>query len=170
MKRSMPGVLLFVSVLQGIFPLALAATPGERATQQDARKSLDRFNKEFISACVRMDHQADAAFWADDGADLIEGMAPMIGKAKITQWLDGLTPQLAGAKMIYCTIDWQEIKIEGNLAYEWGINRQKIEFPPPQRPFEGVGKILLILKRQPDGSWKVEVESWNSNPRPEEKP
>jgi ketosteroid isomerase-like protein len=71
--------------------------------------------------------------------------------------------------MLYCTVDWRDIQIDGNLAYEWGINRQKIEFPPPKKTFENEGKILLILKRQADGQWKIALESWNSNPRPQER-
>jgi ketosteroid isomerase-like protein len=155
---------LFVLLPLGLFVRSAKARADKTDSEQEARKSLDAFNKEFIDACVRMDHVADAAFWADDGTDLIEGMDPMVGKTKITEWLKSLTPMLAHAKMDYCTIDWQDIRIHGDLVYEWGINRQKIEFPPPQEPFVGAGKILLILKRQLSGSWKVEVESWNSLP------
>jgi len=140
------------------------------SADQDARKSLDTFNLAFTGACQKMDHPAAAALWADDGADLLPGMAPMIGKTKIADWLNGLTPQLAGAKMAYCTVDWQDIQIHGDLAYEWGINRQKIEFPPPKQSFENEGKILLILKRQANGSWKIALESWNSNPQREQRP
>jgi hypothetical protein len=52
--------------------------------------------------------------------------AIVIRKAKISAWLDSLTPQLAGAKMIYCSVDRKDIQIHGDLAYEWGINRQRI--------------------------------------------
>lgn len=140
------------------------------STEQDARKALDAFNQGFIAACQKMDQPATAAMWADDGADLIQGMQPMIGKVKISEWLNGVTTQLAGAKMISCTVDWQDIQIHGDLAYEWGLNRQKIEFPAPRKPFEGAGKILLIVKRQPGGEWKIAVETWNSLPPPEQKP
>ncbi|SRR5579875_202470 len=145
---------------------APAAEASGQGGQVEARKSLDAFNQEFISACQRMDHKADAALWTDDGVDLLPGLEPMVGKAKISAWLDSLTPQLAGAKMQHCTVEWQDIQIHGDLAYEWGINRQKIDFPPPKKSFEGNGKILLILKRQHDGSWKVALESWNANPQP----
>jgi ketosteroid isomerase-like protein len=138
------------------------------SVDEERNAKLAEFNKEFISACEHMDNRATAALWTDDGADLLPGMAPMVGKAKISEWLDGLTPQLSGAKMLYCTIDWKEIRIHGDLAYEWGINRQKIEFPPPKKSFENEGKILLILKRQADASWKIALESWNSNPGPQE--
>ena len=57
------------------------------------------------------------------------------------------------------------VRFHGDLSYEF--NRQKIEFPPPKKPFEGKGKILLILKRQSDGQWKIALESWNRNPLPE---
>jgi ketosteroid isomerase-like protein len=143
---------------------------GKISAGQDPRKSLDTFNREFIGACQRMDHPAAAALWADDGVDLLPGIAPMIGKAKISEWLNGLTPRLAGGKMAYCTVDWKDVQIQGDLAYEWGINRQKIEFPPPQQTIAGEGKILLILKRQADGSWKIALESWNSNPPSEQHP
>ncbi len=145
------------------------ATPKRaRAEDPEARRAVDSFNREFIGACQKMDHPASAALWAADGVDLLPGMQPMLGQPKIAEWLNSLTPQLAGAKVIYCTVDWQDIQVHGDIAYEWGINRQKIEFPAPQKPFVGEGKILLILKRQSDASWKIALESWNSNPQPRE--
>lgn len=168
MRRNLQVVVLAL-LLAAILARAFARPPRTVSAGQDAQKSLDAFNQEFVAACQRMDHKADAAFWTEDGVDLLPGLAPMVGKAKISAWLDSLTPQLAGAKMQYCTVDWQDIQIHGDLSYEWGINRQKIEFPPPRKPFEGNGKILLILKRQQDGSWKVALEAWNGNPQPSDK-
>ena len=168
MKKTVPVTLAFGLMLSGI--LMFAKPIRSLSEDQDARKSLDAFNQKFIEACQRMDHPAAATFWAEDGADLLPGMAPMVGKAKISEWLNGLTPQLAGAKMVYCTVDWQDVQIHGDLAYEWGINRQKIDFPPPKKSFENEGKIVLILKRQSDGSWKIALESWNANPQAQEKP
>src|SRR5262249_54470258 len=137
---------------------------GEKAvTEQDVRASVDEFNRRYDAACQKMDHPATIAMWAEDGTDLIQGLAPMVGRAKISAWLSDLEKQMPGAKMIYCTVDWRDIQIHGDVAYEWGINRQKVAFPPPQKPFEGAGKILLILKRT-GGEWKIAVESWNSLP------
>ena len=165
-KRLQVGLLLVLMRPLTQAVSVFAASPQAVQPEQEARKALEPFNQKFIDACRNMDHQAAAALWADDGVDLLPGMAPITGKTKISQWLDSLTPQLAGAKMVYCTVDWQDVQIHGDLAYEWGINRQKIELPPPKKPFEGEGKILLILKRQSDGGWKIALESWNSNPLP----
>src|SRR5215831_2343003 len=145
--------------------LMLAALPARRAAGavagEDGRKSVEQFNQRWIAACQKMDRPTTVAMWAEDGTDLIQGLEPMVGKAKIAAWLSDLEKQMPGAKMVYCTVDWQDIQIHGDVAYEWGINGQKVEFPPPQKPFEGAGKILLILKRE-KGEWKVAVESWNS--------
>jgi len=157
------GVLLALS-LSAVSRMAFAGSGETSPPDQEARRSLDAFNREFVGACQRMDHRAGAALWAEDGVDLLPEMLPMTGKTNIAAWLDSLTPQMAGAKMLSCTIDWQDIQIHGNIAYEWGINREKIDFPPPKGRFENEGKILLILKHQRDDSWKIALESWNSNP------
>jgi uncharacterized protein (TIGR02246 family) len=165
-KRSQGGYL-FTAVLLGSLILEPSGLAQNASPKQDAREALEAFNKQFIAACQHMDQSAAAALWAEDGADLLPGMAPMTGKKTISEWLNSLTPQLAGAKMLYCTVDWRDIQIDGDLAYEWGINRQKLESPPPKKTFESEGKILLILKRQADGQWKIALESWNSNPQPQ---
>jgi ketosteroid isomerase-like protein len=162
-RSALVAVVLFAALA-----CAAAMASTKTSASDDARKALDAFNQQYVSACQQMDNAATAAMWGDDGADLIQGMAPMVGKKTISDWLNGLTPQLAGAKMVYCTVDWKDVQVRGDFAYEWGINRQKIEFPPPQKPFESEGKILLILKRQPGGSWNIAVETWSANPAPQQ--
>ena len=153
----------------GLVWSALAAAAGAQAPAGAdtvaARRAVDALNAKEVQACQAMDNAASAELWADDGVDLIQGLAPMVGKAVIAAWLNGLTPGLKGAKMVYCTIDWKRITVQGDWAYEWGVNRQRIEFPPPQPPFESEGKITLVLKRQAGGEWKIELESWNSSPK-----
>lgn len=148
-------------------PLSVSMSPKASAADGTALQSLVTFNQTLVTACDKMDQQTTASLWADDGVDLIQGLQPMIGKKVIADWLEGLPAQLQGAKMLYCKVDWRDIKIEGDIAYEWAITRQKIELPAPHDPVESEGKMLLILKRRPDGAWKQEVESWNSNPEPE---
>lgn len=154
--------------LAGVAICGLAVAPGALGAQAPAnaaRDSVEALDAKEVKACREMDNAASASLWADDGVDLIQGLQPMVGKATIAAWLNGLTPGLKGAKMIYCTIDWKQITVEGDWAYEWGVNRQRIEFPSPQAPFESEGKITLVLKRQTGGDWKIELESWNSSPK-----
>ncbi len=157
-----PVVLFLFSV--PALAVSQAKTASKTALGVTANEGVNALNQKEAEACRKMDQSASAALWADDGVDLIQGLQPMVGKAAISKWLDGLTVQTRGAKMDYCTIDWKQVKIQGDWVYEWGITRQKIEFPPPQKSFESEGKMLLILKRQQNDSWKIELESWNSSP------
>lgn len=145
-----------------VLPLAIA--PRIAHARTSARQAIDALNRKEADACRTMDNALTKTLWADDGVDLIQGLQPMVGKKAISDWLDSLAPQLKGANMEYCKIEWHDLKISGGWAYEWGITRQKIDPPAGQKPFESDGKMLLILKRQPDGAWKVELESWNSLP------
>ncbi len=143
----------------------LAFAMREPSDDQNARKSVDALNQEIVRACQQRDFDATAALWADNGVDLLPGLEPMVAKPKITAWLDSLRPNLLGAKMAYCTIDWQDIQVHGEVAYEWGINRQLIEYPAPRKSTPTEGKIVFILRRQGNGSWKIVLESWNGNPQ-----
>jgi ketosteroid isomerase-like protein len=116
-----------------------------------------------------MDHKAAIDMWADDGVDLLPGMDPMIGKDTIAAWLNGLDAQMKGAKVTQCDVDWQLIQVAGTVAYEWGINTQTVSVPDHPEPFKNKGKITLVLRKQLDGTWKQELESWNSSPQPNNK-
>lgn len=158
-------ILIFAAVA-----LALSAPGQDASSTPEAGEALDKFNQQFVAACQKMDTAAIAAMWAENGVDLQPGMEPLEGKAKITEWLNGLTKTLGGAKMERCAIEWHDLQIQGDLAYEWGVTAQKVVFPAPKPPSEGMGKIVLILRRQEDRSWKIMLESWTSMPDPEKKP
>ncbi len=55
------------------------------------------------------------------------------------------------------TIDPVRIKIEGDTAYQAAIWTAKIK-----ETGESVGgNVLTVLERQPDGTWKTKLHSWN---------
>lgn len=164
MKKNLLLTCILPLLWSGIACSQSSHAPDSQATAGD-RKGVDDFNRVFIDSCRTMNHAQAAELWADDGVDLLPGMDPMIGKAAISTWLNGLTEQMKGAKMLQCDIDWQKIQVSGNTAYEWGINTQTVSIPSQSEPFKNKGKITLILRKQTDGSWKVALESWNSSPQ-----
>ena len=49
----------------------------------------------------------------------------------------------------------QEVKVLGDRAFQWGTYQQRLR---PRAGGEAVrtsGKLMRILQRQPDGSWKI---------------
>jgi ketosteroid isomerase-like protein len=55
---------------------------------------------------------------------------------------------------------------EGNLVTEIGTYKIKVTMPGMQDPMDDHGKYLTIWEKQPDGSLKIKVETWNSDVNP----
>jgi ketosteroid isomerase-like protein len=56
---------------------------------------------------------------------------------------------------------------EGSLGFTWGTYECRPTEPQTSR--NRFGKYLTIWKKQPDGSWKIQVHSQSSNPSPTER-
>ena len=120
--------------------------------------AIREMNRKFIDTGKRMDNAAYLTLWADDAVDLLPGMKPLVGKKAMADWLEGVTAQMRDYKLTEYEIDFQEIKISGDWAFEWGTCRQTVHPPNGGKPMDNPGKILLILHREADGAWKFRQE------------
>jgi metallo-beta-lactamase class B len=91
----------------------------------------------------------------DDVVSLMPGADPTIGKAAAER----LMRQYAAAAPDYETLDysqdWKDLRIEGGFAYEWGIFHSKVRKKPDGTTMEQVNRVMRVLRKQPDGFWKV---------------
>jgi len=61
-------------------------------------------------------------------------------------------------------LDFEEVKFLGDYAFEWGTIRGATR-PKSSGEIEySTYKVMRILKKQPDGEWKVHRSIWNENP------
>jgi uncharacterized protein (TIGR02246 family) len=141
-----------------------ALSPLVDARGGSARQAVEQLNRHFLEAGRRQDDAAVMHLWADDGVDLLPGMQPLVGKAAITRWLDGISQRFHATKVTRYEIHFKQIQINGDWAYEWGTSDEAI-VDPTGKTFENPGKITLILHRQANGQWKIHEEMWNSSPR-----
>ena len=98
------------------------------------------------------------ALMADDVVFLNPGRAPF-GR-------DGFAPGFSAAHQqarIVCVSDLEEVVISGDLAYQRGT------FTVAATPKSGgatnriSGNFLRIYRRQPDGSWSMTIDMFNSD-------
>jgi ketosteroid isomerase-like protein len=66
-------------------------------------------------------------------------------------------------KVTRCNLEILEIDGRDDLAYVRGSYSMTIEPEGAPGPIEDVGKFLDIRKRQSDGSWKIAVDTFNSD-------
>ena len=113
-----------------------------------------------------MDDDMDAAlsYYTDDAISL-PSYEPMIkGKAAIKE--HNMKSHEAGYKMNSMTLNTLEVLSDGDLAYEIGTYKVNMTIPGMPNTMDDNGKYLTVWQKQDDGSWKMKVETWNSDNNP----
>jgi ketosteroid isomerase-like protein len=134
--------------------IAQTATPSPRA-------EIEAFNRRFEDATMRMDNAATLSLWADEGISLLPSTEPIVGKAAISAFLDRVTSEIKGAKMEKFELECFAIEASGDLASEWCNEHQIVLMPGGKPPFDGRGRMLLVLRKGRDGRWLLLREMWN---------
>lgn len=141
--------------------LSLVVSLSTGAQTETASSGIEAFNHRLEDATLRMDNAAMVALWAEDGISLLPVTKPMIGKAAIAEFLDRVTASIPGAKMEKFEMKCFAIEASGDLATEWCNEHQVVQLPGGKPPFDGRGRMLLVLRRGEDGKWRIEREMWN---------
>lgn len=105
------------------------------------------------------------SLWDENGIQMPPNAPAVVGKPAIEK----------GIRESYQALDWEKFTIyleEVKVAGDWGFARGTYSASiSPKAEGETVfidGKYLTILKRQPDGSWKIFRDCFNSNVPPSE--
>ncbi len=125
-----------------------------------------QLDKAIDAATRKMDNAAILALWADDGVSLLPSTKPLVGKPAIGKFLDEVLGSLKGAKMKAFEQECHDIEVSGAWASEWCTEHQLVELPGGKPPFEGWGKLLLVLHKGADGKWRIAREMWNEAVKP----
>jgi len=142
--------------------LILAAWPPVVAqpVADHPRAQIDAFNRKLEEATRRMDNAATMELWADDGISLLPSTPPIVGKAAIGVFLNGVTSQIKGATMLKFEMQCSGMEFSGKMATEWCSEHQVVQMPGGKPPFDGHGRMLLVLRRGADGGWRLLREMW----------
>ena len=117
--------------------------------------------KRFVETYKRGDAAAAADFYTDDAKLLPPNMEMVTGKQAIEDFWK--VAMAMGIRNI--NLEPIEMGYDGDLAYETGVSTINIR-PEGEQATTDRGKYLVVMKRQADGSWKVAVDIWNSDPAP----
>jgi len=133
---------------------------GAQASAERSRAEIEDFNRQFEVATQRMDTAATMELWAEDGISLLPSTKPMVGKAAIRAFMESVMSQLKGARMDRFELHCSGIEIAGEMATEWCGEHQVVRMPDGKPPFDGRGRMLLVLRRDAGGKWRLLREMW----------
>lgn len=176
-------LLIFLCVTIAVGPLAAqkkqraTRPPQSQAEQQqqleDDKVAIERLHDEDIKASLALDVPALESLWTDDIVTMSPGEKAVVGRQANAAKLEAGAASLKNMEIMAFDEQWQEIRIEGDWAYEWGTMSGRMH------PFSGGNEIsylmnvVRVLNRQPDGTWKIARSIYNdANPpvKPAEPP
>lgn len=113
--------------------------------------------EEYLDARVAGDADRWLSLWDEEGVQLFPG-----SRANDMAALHNVTPErFAAVPVNSATIDTSDITIAGGYAIAYG--HFVIERVVGGNPMPFDGKFLTVLRRQPDGAWKIYRDSANAN-------
>jgi ketosteroid isomerase-like protein len=118
-------------------------------------RAIEMLNQHDIDAVMASDTAAIISQWTDDFVVLPPAGPIVRGRRANAEAVERVQEQMRAIEPVEYVVEFEEIKVLGEYAFEWGTYRGSAR---PRSGGETVtysGKLMRILQRQPDGSWKM---------------
>ena len=126
------------------------------------------FNQAYTKAQKTADVNAMASLWAPDAIMMPAGEPAVVGSRQIHAWLTRNQPD-ANVVISNDVSNWKDITVTGDYAFQWAQTFVNIRSRTNDAGVHMSGTALQVLKKQPDGSWKLYRSSWSYEPRKKDK-
>ncbi|MGH9521141.1 MAG: YybH family protein [Terriglobales bacterium] len=151
----------------------------QQQAEAEDRQAIDQLHQDEIDASISFDVDKLAALWDDEIVSLPPHSKPLQGPAANRAYLEAERKALANVDILGYNQEWNEVRMLGDYAYEWGVIHERQRAVNAQQETAIEYNIMRVLKRQPSGSWRIYRQIWNDQrpeakpaekPKPEEKP
>ena len=96
--------------------------------------------------------------FAEDATLMPPNGAVIQGRTAFKEMLESFSPNFTEHN-----INLREIDGYGDKAYAWGNYTETFTVSGVPQPIDDVAKLMFIFRKQPDGSWLIAAEIWNSD-------
>ena len=121
---------------------------------------IEKLHKDDVTATIGRDADALTALWDDDAVLLQPGMPPIIGKEAFHDFMKQALAKSPSVNEVKYVPDIRDIQVAGDVAYEWGYFDAAQKSSDQQTPEKVRAKLLRVMKRQADGSWRFARVMW----------
>jgi uncharacterized protein (TIGR02246 family) len=150
---------VFTGFLLTAAGLVLGACNRPQQADPPADRAVDGIWKEYSASLNAGDIDRWVALWTDDGVQMPPDEAPVVGKEKIRARNGAVLQKFK----FDIGITNQEVQTVGDLAYSRGVYKATLTPKQGGKPIPIDGKYMTILRRQPNGSWRIHRDIFNSN-------
>lgn len=140
--------------------------PEEKASAEQAIRDMA---EEYGAAVAAGDFERFLTFFTEDVVIYPPGEPAVVGKQEFREWSKPLFDNLDMEE----TISYEDLKVAGDWAvgpYRYVFTTTPKEAKEDDETVTEEGKGIVVLRRQPDESWKWSHVAWNRNEPPPREP
>ena len=126
-------------------------------------REIEKLHSLDIAATLSGDQVALSTGWTDDIVILGQGEEPGVGRETILEARARTGAAQPGFRVVTYVPEIKDVTIIDGWAFEWGTFTAGYVVEAAggeEKPLRG--KLLRVLKKQADGSWKVAIGMWNT--------
>ena len=157
------------TILSSVFLIVLFVFPVVviRAEPDETLKAkIEKINAVMAEAMLSGNTEKTLAFYAADVISLPNQSPMLIGIEAIKKSSEEMAN--SGMKVTSFETKTKELKTCGDLVIEIGTYKISLSMTGMEEPMIDYGKYLTVWEKQPDGSLKIKVETWNTDINPME--
>jgi len=157
--RLMIGSTLLLALLAGAACQPAEQPAATKDTSAADLAAITQVRDAYVAAENAGDTAAVAALYAEDGVRMAPDQPAASGRAAIEAQLQQEYSMMA----MELSVASRETKVAGDFGYDVGTHKIKLTPKAGGNAIESVGKHLVTLARQADGSWKITNLIFNSD-------
>ena len=146
------------------FVLVFAAGAVYSQSSGDYKSQIDQLNKDMAQNMLQGNTDKNLAMYTEDAISMPSYEPMHQGLNAIRKASEDMVK--SGWKVNSFEPTTLKIIPNGNMITEIGSYKISMTMPNMDKPMDDQGKYLTIWEKQPDGSLKVKVETWNTDVDP----
>jgi ketosteroid isomerase-like protein len=155
---------LFIRLGFALFMVTLFSISATSQSNDELRDKIVKMNQQMAKAMMEGNSQATLGFYAKDAISLPNYGEMVKGIDAIKKSNDEMMS--SGMKVNSMEFNTVMVNTYGNVVSEIGTYKMNATIPGMANPIDDTGKYLTLWEKQPDGSLKIKVETWNTDKNP----
>jgi uncharacterized protein (TIGR02246 family) len=139
--------------------------PSRQKSSNDAEMvAIEKLHETDMAAAKIHDINTLITLMTDDCILLPPGQEPIRGRDAIWKFMQEQLPENQKYEITEYVQSFEEVKIIGEWAFEWATFHGTYHLKSGGPDLYERSRLFRILRRQPDGSWKVARSIWHGLP------
>jgi ketosteroid isomerase-like protein len=147
--------LLVLTINSCSFPMDTGGPMQSQYNLETELRAIEELNQHDMKAALASDTDAIISQWTDDFTVLPPTGPILRGRSANSAAAEQGKEQLKAMVPVDYVVEFEEVTVSGNYAFEWGTYRGTVRSRDGGEPLTYSGKLMRILQRQPDGAWKM---------------